>query len=113
MLRLRPEQALDTVVRYTRSAAGKNGEGTLPIGRLRPIQDDDPAFRIGKGVRHLEKGKIAAVVDHQMERSSREHHGRGVMLATVREDANVRPADIRSQRATRGDVLWARAASRT
>jgi hypothetical protein len=47
-----------------------------------------------------------------MERRSGEHHGRGVMLATVREDANVRSADIRSQRAMRGDVFWARAASR-
>jgi hypothetical protein len=110
--RVRPEKALDAVVRCARSTSGKNGEGALPIRRLRPIQDDDPVFRIATGVRHMKKGEVAAIVNHQVERSGRQYHGHRIMLATVRENANVGPPDIRSQHAMRGSVICGRAASR-
>jgi hypothetical protein len=66
----------------------------LPIGGLGPVEDDDPAVRIIERVRHGEKNKVAAIVDHEVERSGRHNDGDWIVLAVVRDNANICPTHI-------------------
>jgi hypothetical protein len=100
------EKPLHALVGRTRRARGKNGERAGPmIRRFLPIEDDDPAIRITEGVGHVKKNKVAAIVDHEVERSSRHDNGRWIVLSTVRDDMDICPSHVRPQRAMRCDIL--------
>jgi hypothetical protein len=65
------------------------------IRRFLPIEDDDPAIRMTERVGHVKKNKVAAIVDHEVEGSSRHDDGRWITLAAVRDDMDIRPSHVR------------------
>jgi hypothetical protein len=90
------EKALHVLVGRARRAPGENGERAGPMmRRFLPIEDDDSAVRIAERVGHVKKHKVAAVVDHEVEGSSRHDDGRWIVLAAVRDDMDIRPSHVR------------------
>jgi hypothetical protein len=77
----------------------------LSIGGLGPVEDDEPAVRIAERVRHVKEDKIAAIVDHEVDRIGRNHYRGWLMLTAVRGDADICPSHVRSQDALRDRIV--------
>ena len=99
------EKALHALVGRARRFRGENGERALSIGGFGPVEDEDPAVWIAERVRHAEENEVAAIVDHEVKRSSRSHYRGWLMLPAVREHADICPSNVRAQTGVRNRIV--------